>query len=108
MRQHEIWLVAGMFAVTFPVRYLLFALGERVSFPPLLRRALQFVPVAVLTAIVVPMVLLPDGQHWRLDWHNAYLAGAVATGVISWRWRHLLASISGGLAVFLLWRLIPA
>lgn len=103
--RHEIGIIAGMLAVTFPVRYLLFAFGERVGFPPLLKQALRFVPVAVLTAITVPMVLLPDGQHWRLDWHNAYLAGAIAAGVIAWRWRNLLSSIGGGLVVFFLWRL---
>jgi branched-subunit amino acid transport protein len=106
MRPHEIAIVAGMTAVTFPVRYVLFALGERADFPPLMRRALRFVPVAVLTAITVPLVLLPDGQYWRLDWRNAYLAGALAAGMISWRWRHLLASIGAGLVTFVLWRSI--
>jgi branched-subunit amino acid transport protein len=106
MKPHEIWLILGMMAVTFPVRYLLFALGHHVAFPALVRRALGFVPVAVLTAIIVPLVLLPDGQHWRLDWHNAYLAGTLAAGIISWRWRHLLASIGVGLAVFFLWRFV--
>ena len=104
MKPHETGLILGMTGVTFPVRYALYALGQRVAFPALARRALAFVPVSVLTAIIVPMVLLPDGQHWQLDWHNAYLAGAVAAGIISWRWRHLLASISAGLAVFFLWR----
>jgi branched-subunit amino acid transport protein len=104
MKQHEIAIIAGMMAVTFPVRYVLFALGERANFPPLMRRALRFVPVAVLTAIIMPLVLLPDGQHWRLDWHNAYLAGALAAGMVSWRWRHLLSSIGAGLVTFVLWR----
>ena len=106
MKPYEVGLILGMAGVTFPVRYLLFALGQRVAFPSVVRRAFGFVPVAVLTAIIVPMVLLPDGQHWRLDWHNAYLVGAVAAGVISWRWQHLLASIGTGLAVFFLWRLV--
>jgi branched-subunit amino acid transport protein len=104
MKPHEIAIIAGMAAVTFPVRYLLFALGEHVEFPPLMRRALRFVPVAVLTAITVPLVLLPDGQHWRLDWRNAYLAGALAAGVVAWRWRRLLASIGAGLVTYLVWR----
>jgi branched-subunit amino acid transport protein len=104
MKPHEIGLILGMMSVTFPVRYVLFALGHRVAFPTLARRALAFVPVSVLTAIIVPMVLQPDGQHWQLGWHNAYLAGAAATGIVSWRWRHLLASISAGLAVFFIWR----
>jgi len=106
MSGRELILIAGMTAVTFLVRYLFFALGERVAFPPLVQRALRFVPVAVLTAIVVPMVLLPDGIHWQLSWRNAWLVGALATGLIAWRFKHLLAAIGGGLAVFFLFRLI--
>ena len=106
MSGRELVLIAGMTAVTFLVRYAFFALGERVAFPPVARRALRYVPAAVLTAIVVPMVLLPDGAHWQLNWHNAWLVGALATGLIAWRFNHLLASIGGGMAVFFLYRLI--
>jgi branched-subunit amino acid transport protein len=102
----ELILIAGMTAVTFLVRYAFFALGERVAFPPLVQRALRYVPVAVLTAIVVPMVLLPDGSHWQLGWRNAWLLGALATGVIAWRFNHLLAAIGGGMVVFFLHRII--
>jgi branched-subunit amino acid transport protein len=102
----ELALIAGMTAVTFLIRYSFFALGERLRFPPLARRALRYVPVAVLTAIVVPMVLLPDGSHWQLTWRNPWLLGALASGVIAWRWNHLLGAIGGGLAVYFLFRLL--
>ena len=104
MSRHEISIIAGMAAATFGIRYLLFGLGERARLPGLVKRALRYVPVAVLTAITVPMLLMPDGTHWQIGWRNAYLAGGIATGVIAWRWRHLLGSIAGGMAVFVLWR----
>jgi branched-subunit amino acid transport protein len=106
MNSRELTLIAGMTAVTFLVRYGFFALGERVAFPPMVKRALRYVPAAVLTAIVVPMVLLPDGVHWQLTWRNAWFLGALATGLIAWRFNHLLAAIGGGMAVFFLFRLI--
>ena len=106
MNSRELELIAGMTAVTFLVRYGFYALGDRLSFPPLVHRALRYVPVAVLTAIVVPMVLLPDGSHWQLGWRNAWLLGALATGVIAWRFNHLLAAIGGGMVVFFLHRII--
>jgi len=106
MSGRELVLIAGMTAVTFLVRYAFFALGERAAFPPVVQRALRYVPVAVLTAIVAPMVLLPDGAHWQLDWHNAWLLGALATGLIAWKFNHLLASIGGGMVVFFLYRII--
>ncbi|GAB3245507.1 AzlD domain-containing protein [Chitinimonas naiadis] len=104
MSQYEIAIVLGMTAVTFLIRYSFFALGEHVRFPPLIKRALHYVPVAVLTAITVPMVLLPDGQHWQLDWRNEWLVGALTSGVIAWRYKHLLAAICGALVMFFLWR----
>jgi branched-subunit amino acid transport protein len=106
MNGRELILIIGMTAVTFLIRYTFFALGDRLAFPPLADRALRYVPVAVLTAIIVPMVLLPDGAHWQLTWHNAWLLGTVVTGLIAWRFNHLLASITGGMLVFFLYRLI--
>jgi branched-subunit amino acid transport protein len=104
MSGRELALILGMTAVTFLVRYAFFALGERVAFPPVVKRALRYVPAAGLTAIVVPMVLLPDGAHWQLNWHNAWMVGALATGLIAWRFNHLLASIGGGMFVFFIYR----
>jgi branched-subunit amino acid transport protein len=104
MSGREAALILGMTAVTFLVRYAFFALGERVAFPAVVKRALRYVPAAVLTAIVVPMVLLPDGAHWQLTWRNAWMVGALATGLIAWRFNHLLASIGGGMFVFFIYR----
>jgi branched-subunit amino acid transport protein len=106
MSGHELALILGMTAITFLIRYAFFALGDRLAFPPLAHRALRFVPVAVLTAIIMPMVLLPDGAHWQISWHNPWLLGAGVTGVIAWRFHHLLASITGGMLVFFLFRWI--
>jgi branched-subunit amino acid transport protein len=104
VKSRELELIAGMAAVTFLIRYTFFALGERVAFPPSIQRSLRFVPVAVLTAIIVPMVLLPDGVHWQLDWRNAWLLGVLVTGWIAWRFSNLLASIAAGMVVFFLYR----
>ncbi|TBU93982.1 AzlD domain-containing protein [Phytopseudomonas dryadis] len=96
-------LILGMLAITFATRYSLFAFPD-LRFPPLLRQALHYVPTAVLTAIVVPGMLLPDGEHWALRWDNAYLLAGLATLCIAVLTRHLLATIGGGLLVFFLLR----
>jgi branched-subunit amino acid transport protein len=98
--------ILGMAAVTFGIRWSFFLLGDRVAFPAWVRRALQFVPVAVLTALTVPMVLLPDGAHWQLTWRNAWLAGALASGLMAWKRLPLLAGIAGSMAVYFLWRFL--
>ncbi|KQQ54686.1 branched-chain amino acid transport [Pseudomonas sp. Leaf127] len=97
------WLVAAMAAMTFALRYSLFA-WPNLSFPPLVRQALHYVPTAVLTAIVVPGMLLPDGQHWQVSLNNPYLLAGIACIGIAALTRNLLATIGGGLAVFFVLR----
>jgi branched-subunit amino acid transport protein len=97
-------MIAGMAMVTFAIRYLLFPLSGRIRFSDNLKRALGYVPPAVLTAIIVPATLIPDGQALNLTWANAYLAGAVITAVIGWLSKNLLITIVGGMAGFALWQ----
>ena len=100
MTGFEVLMVAGMMAVTFGVRYPVLALVSKLSLPPMVLDALKFIPPAVLTAIIVPAVLMPAG---RLDIgiDNAYLLAAVAAGLISWRTNNLLLTIVLGMAIFL-------
>ena len=54
----EVVLIVGMMLVTYLARYPLMALAGKVSLPEPVERALTYVPVAVLTAISVPMLSL--------------------------------------------------
>ncbi len=104
MTREEIFMIAGMMAVTFSIRYILLALADHFTLPPVMQKALGYVPPAVLTAITVPAVLMPKGTL-DLSWENPYLFGAcaaVAAGIL-YRKQTLLASICTGLAVFFLW-----
>lgn len=97
------WLILGMCTITFLMRYSLFA-WPTLRFPPVVEQGLHYVPTAVLSAIVVPGMLMPDGQHWQFSLNNAYLlAGIVAIAIAAFS-RNLLATIGGGLAVFFLLR----
>ncbi len=101
---NEFLLIAGMAAVTFGIRYSMFAVAGRVEFPVGLVNALKYVPPAVLTAIVVPAVLMPGGESINLSYTNAYLIGALVAGVIGWYSKNLLLTIVVGMAVFLGWQ----
>ncbi len=104
MTVQEAWMVAGMMVVTFGVRYPVLALVGRTELPPALLEALKFIPPAVLTAIIVPAVLMPQGTV-ALSYTNAYLVAGIAAALISWRTKNLLLTITLGMAVFWLWRL---
>lgn len=99
-------MIVGMAVLTFVVKAGLFIAGNRIAFPPLLRQALEFVPVTVLTAIVVPMVLAPSGAAMELTWRNPQLVGAIATILVCLATGRQLLTIVAGLAVFVAWQLL--
>ena len=95
----EVLLILGMLAVTFGVRYASLALTGRFPPPPRAVRLLAYVPVAVLTALVVPYVVIRDGEP-ALGLDNAYLVGAIIAVLISYTGKNLLLTIIGGMLVF--------
>lgn len=99
-----LYLVAGMAVVTFSIRYVLLPLSGRIQFTDSMKRALRYVPPSVLTAIIVPAALIPDGETLNLTWTNPYLAGAVLTTLIGWFSKNLLLTIVGGMVGFALWQ----
>ena len=99
-------MILGMAVLTFGIKAGLFIAGDRIAFPPLLRQALDFVPVTVLTAIVVPMVLAPGGGELELTWRNPQLVGAFATILVCIATGRQLLTIVAGLAVFLGWQFL--
>lgn len=102
-----LYLVAGMALVTFSIRYGLLPLSGRINISGRMRNALRYVPPVVLTAIIVPAVLYPNGQTFlHVSFNNAYLVGAIATVVIGKLSKNLLITILCGMACFGLWQWI--
>ena len=99
-------LIVGMAVITVIIKAVIFMLGERLVLPALFKEALGFVPVTVLTAIIVPMVLSPHGETLELYWHNPQLVAAlIAIAVCAVTGRQLL-TITVGMAVFIGWQLL--
>ncbi|MBV8633769.1 MAG: AzlD domain-containing protein [Burkholderiaceae bacterium] len=98
--------IVGMSVITVAIKALIFILGDRVAFAPWLRKALEFVPVTVLTAIIVPMVLAPHGHEMELDWRNPQLIGALFAILVCLVTRRQLLTIVAGLAMFFAWQLL--
>jgi len=98
MTPGTIWLVlAGMALVTYLLRASFLLLPESVATPPLLRRALRYVPAAVLTAIWAPELLLQNQVLYLALENERLLAGLVAIAA-AWRWRLTSVTIAVGLA----------
>ena len=94
--------ILGMGVITYAIRLSLFLLPERVMLPPWLLRALRYVPAAVLSAIILPELLLPSGT---LDFSlgNERLLAGVLAAVVAWRTRNVFVIVVVGMIV--LWLL---
>lgn len=97
------WLIVAMTALTFLPRYLPLALAGKIHIPPLLVQALEFVPIAVLTAIIVQATLVHDGNV-QVSLQNYYLIAAVSAFFTALVTQRLMLTVMVGLAVFTILR----
>ena len=99
----NIWLVmllGGL--ITFGMRFSLIYLFGRFEVPEMIRKALHYVPPAVLSAIIFPELFLHDGAlNLSLD-NYRLLAGLVAIAVAWFTKNTLITIIAGMMALFLL------
>jgi branched-subunit amino acid transport protein len=98
----NIWLVfllGGL--LTFGMRYSFIYLLGRFEIPETLRRALRFVPPAVLTAIVVPELFVRSGQIDVSLTNFRMLAGAAAV-LVAWKTKNTLLTILAGMLALLI------
>jgi branched-subunit amino acid transport protein len=99
MTNATIWLtmfLAG--ALTFLTRLSFIALWGRWMPPEWLRRALRYVPPAVLTAIIFPEVLIREGAFNPFS--PRLLAGLVAA-LVAWRTKNIVWTILAGMGALL-------
>ena len=98
----NIWLVFFLGGLlTFGMRFIFIYLLGRFEVPETMRRALRFVPPAVLSAIVVPELLIRSGQI-NLSWMNFRLLAGVVAVLVAWRTKNTLLTILAGMAALLL------
>ena len=101
----NIWLVmllGGL--ITFGMRFsLIYLLAEgRFEIPETIRRALHYVPPAVLSAIIFPELLMHDGMMDLSPDNTRLLAGLFAIAVAWISKNTLITIIAGMIALFAL------
>ncbi|RZT43101.1 AzlD domain-containing protein [Cupriavidus agavae] len=93
-----VFIVAGM--ATYLIRLSFIAVEGRVRLPAWFRTALQFVPAAMLSALIAPDLLMRDGNLYLSPLNARLVAGLVAI-VIAARTRSVGWTIAGGMAVLI-------
>ena len=93
----QIWLIIAILGIgTFLIRFsFLGLLGDR-ELPEWALRHLRYTPVAVLPAIITPLVLWPEATGGELD--PARLSAAAVALAVGYLTKNALAAIGTGMA----------
>jgi branched-subunit amino acid transport protein len=93
-------IIAGLACVTVLTRCFFFILDRAWTLPAWALKALHYAPVAALAGVVVPEVVMSQGQLVA-TWMDARLfAAAAGAALYFWR-RSVLLTLVGGMSVYL-------
>jgi branched-subunit amino acid transport protein len=111
MNHTDLWTLAvivGLAIITLITRCLFFISSKSWSLPHWAQRGLQYAPIAALSAVIVPEMVMTHG-HLVSSWQDARLFAVVAgAGWYFWRkgaGQAVLGTIVVGMAVYLPLRL---
>lgn len=102
----KLWIViVAVGALNYASRLSFIAFFASREMPPLLARALKFVPAAMLTALVLPMVLSPSVAG-QLAGINPRIPAAILAAIVAYFTHSTLKTLGVGMAA--LWLLQAA
>ena len=92
--------IVGLAGVTVLTRSFFFFSSEEWALPDWAQRGLQYAPIAAMAAVVLPEILIQQGQFLN-TWMDARWVGAiVGAAVYFWR-RNVLWTILAGMLAYL-------
>ena len=106
MPEGSIWIVVVLGGLaTYLIRLSFIALTPHERLPAAFREGLRFIPPAVLSAIVLPELVLRDGAL-ALSLDNHRLIAGVVAALVAWRTRSTWLTIGAGLLALVLLSLL--
>jgi branched-subunit amino acid transport protein len=97
----DVWTLAvivGLAGVTVLTRSFFFISSQEWTLPDWAQRGLQYAPIAAMAAVVVPEVLMQQGQFLQTWMDARWMGAAVGAAVYFWRRDVLLTIVAGMLA----------
>ena len=95
-----LWVIVGLAVVTVVSRSFFFISSKPWQLPHWAQQGLQYAPIAALSAVVVPEIVMSQGELIT-TWQDARLFAAAAGIAIYFAKRNVLLTILGGMAVYL-------
>lgn len=96
MGRDYVILVLMMGLVTYLTRAPFLVFSKKIKMPDLAARSLKYFPVAILSALIFPVILVPEGRL-DLTMANPYILSGVITGGIVLVSKNSIAGILSGL-----------
>lgn len=90
--------ILGMLGVTYLPRVLPIWTLSTKELPPVVTRWLGYVPTAVLSALLAPVLLTQQG-HLALDADNLFLLAAFPTFLVAWRTKSFFGTVAVGMGL---------
>lgn len=94
-------LILGMWVVNYLPRLLPMVILSKLKIPQPVIDWLGFIPAAVLAAIIVPSVVMPDGQM-NVSLHNDFLITSIPAFLIAIKTRNMVWTLVTGMFVMAL------
>jgi branched-subunit amino acid transport protein len=98
MREEMLAIIFGMAVVTFLPRFLPMAFLTRWVIPERVKMGLGYIPAAILSAIVFPILFFNGRGEVVIQPHS--LLSAIPVFIFSWRLKRLWASVILGMLVY--------
>jgi Predicted membrane protein len=105
VRYDILLIIFGMAAVTFFTRFGAQLAFRQTGIPAWLNRWLKHVPTGILTALIVPALVLPRG-YLDLTWHNPYLFAGIVAAIAARRFSNVPLTMGVGIITILILRCI--
>ncbi len=107
MRNDMFIIITGMALVTFLTRIGSLIVLQFTGIPNWVEDLLKHVPTAILTALVIPALVLPKG-YIDLSINNHYLIAGIIAAIVAYKSRNIILTIGLGMSTMfcLNWLLI--
>ena len=106
MSQETLWIIiiiSGL--LTLAIRLSFIVMLDRIHVSVVIKQALRFVPLTVLTAIIAPALFMPAGTLDLTLGNARLIAGCVAI-LVAWRTKNVLLTIVVGMVCLLILQFI--
>lgn len=100
MRSEIFFIIMGMAAVTFFTRFASAIFFRKTGVPVWFERWMRHVPTGILTALIVPALLLPKG-YLDISMQNHYLLAGMVAILVAYRYKSIIVTMGFGLATML-------